>query len=68
MECERIEKVESAGMKIILDIPDTTRGLAITGIYADGTDFMMAQRNVDSGELKAGAEIMCDWEGGVSDE
>lgn len=55
-------------MKIILDIPDTTRGLAITGIYADGTDFMMAQRNVDSGELKAGAEIMCDWEGGVSDE
>lgn len=55
-------------MKIILDIPDTARAIFINGAYATSEGINMAVTQVETSELHDGAEIVCDWKGGVADE
>ena len=44
-------------MKIILDLPDTTRCAYINYVYQNGVSMMIGCKLLDSSDLKDGAEI-----------
>ncbi len=51
-------------MKITLDIPDTTKGIIVCGLYANSKTggFNMAQTTFDTDMVYDGAELNCRWE------
>lgn len=44
-------------MKIILDIPDNTRALVVTGLHGSIWDETMTSRGFGTEQLKSGAEF-----------